>query len=162
MFDRLVEEFCQFDDFCLAFDPRWDARLLTQGAQSSRKPGPEAGLADSEIMTILVLYHSSHFKNFKTFYQGVVLALLRPAFPKAPCYARFIALTRHVWMPLTFCSVGWDAGPAFTISTAHHFPSATIAGSTGTGCSSIWPGAAKPASAKLAKGSGGVAAGMAR
>jgi DDE family transposase len=34
-------------------------------------------------------------------YQGVVLALLRPAFPKAPCYARFIALTSHVWVSLT-------------------------------------------------------------
>ena len=52
-------------------------------------------------MTILVLYHSSHFRHFKAFYEGVVLTLLRSAFPKAPCYARFIALTNHVWMPLT-------------------------------------------------------------
>ena len=96
MFDRLLEDFCQFDDFCQAFGPRWEARLLTQGTQSSRYRGPKAGLAESEIMTILVLYHSSHFKNFKTFYEGVVLALLRPAFPKAPCYARFVALTGHV------------------------------------------------------------------
>jgi hypothetical protein len=27
--------------------------------------------------------------------------LLRSAFPQSPCYARFIALTNHVWMPLT-------------------------------------------------------------
>jgi hypothetical protein len=67
MFDRLVEDFCQFDDFCQAFYPRWEARLLTDGAQSCRHRGPKAGLSDSEIMTILVLYHSSHFKNFKTF-----------------------------------------------------------------------------------------------
>ena len=84
MFDRLVEDFCQFDDFCQAFYPRWEARLLTQGAAPGKKRGPEAGLADSEIMTILVLYHSSQFKNFKTFYEGVVLALLRSAFPKRP------------------------------------------------------------------------------
>jgi Transposase DDE domain len=101
MFDRLVEDFCQFDDFCRAFSPYWEARLLTQGAQPTRKRGPQAGLADSEIMTILVLYHSSHFRNFKAFYEGVVLALLRPAFPKAPCYARFITLTSHVWVALT-------------------------------------------------------------
>ena len=101
MFDRLVEDFCQFDDFCQAFYPHWSARLLRQGAQPAKKRGPQAGLADSEIMTILVLYHSSRFKNFKAFYEGIVLALLRPAFPKAPCYARFIALTHHVWVPLT-------------------------------------------------------------
>ena len=51
MFDRLVEDFCQFDDFCQGFYPRWEARLLTQGARG-KKRGPEAGLAKSEIMTI--------------------------------------------------------------------------------------------------------------
>src|SRR3954452_18903856 len=101
MFDQLVEDYCQFDDFCKGFYPHWEAQLLAEGAAPCKKRGPEAGLADSEIMTILVLYHSSHFKNFKTFYEGIVLALLRSAFPKAPCYARFIALTSHVWVPLT-------------------------------------------------------------
>ena len=100
MFDRLVEDFCQFDDFCQAFGPHWEARLLRQGAQPAKKRGPQAGLADSEIMTILVLYHSSNFRHFKAFYEGVVLSLLRSAFPQAPCYARFIALTNHVWVPL--------------------------------------------------------------
>jgi hypothetical protein len=61
MFDRLVEDFCQFDDFCQAFGPHWEARLLSQEARPAKKRGPQAGLADSEIMTILVLYHSSHF-----------------------------------------------------------------------------------------------------
>jgi Transposase DDE domain len=101
MFDRLVEDFCQFDDFCQAFGPLWDARRLRQGTQPAKKRGPPAGLADSEIMTILVLYHRSQFRHFKAFYEGVVLTLLRSAFPKAPCYARFIALTNHVWVPLT-------------------------------------------------------------
>jgi hypothetical protein len=101
MFDRLVEDFCQFDDFCQAFYPPWEAQLLAQGGQPAKKRGPRAGLADSEIMTILVLYHSSRFRNFKAFYEGVVLALLRAAFPKAPCYARFITLSQHVWVPLT-------------------------------------------------------------
>src|SRR5947209_3529535 len=101
MFDRLVEDFCQFDDFCQAFSPHWQARLLREEAQPAKKRGPQAGLADSEIMTILVLYHSSNFRHFRAFYEGVVLTLLRSAFPKAPCYARFIALIHHVWVPLT-------------------------------------------------------------
>src|SRR3954452_17118798 len=85
MFDRLVEDFCQFDDFCQAFGPHWEALLLGQGAQPAKKRGAQAGLADSAIMTILVLYHSSHFRHFKAFYEGIVLTLLRSAFPKAPC-----------------------------------------------------------------------------
>jgi Transposase DDE domain len=101
MFERLVEDVCQFDDFCQAFGPHWEARLLSQEAQPAKKRGPQAGLADSEIMTILVLYHSWHFRHFKAFYEGVVLTLLRSACPKARCYARFITLTHHVWVPLT-------------------------------------------------------------
>src|SRR4051812_33211151 len=72
MFDRLVEDFCQFDDFCQAFRPHWEARLLSEEAQPAKKRGPQPGLVDSEIMTILVLYHSSRFSNFKAFYEGVV------------------------------------------------------------------------------------------
>src|SRR3954464_2218504 len=72
MFDRLLEGFCQPADFFQAFCPRWEAQLLRQGAQPARKRGPQAGLADSEIMTILVLYHSSRFSNFKAFYEAVV------------------------------------------------------------------------------------------
>src|SRR3954470_11332339 len=101
MFDRLGGEFCRVGEFCQSLWPPCDAQILSQEAQPARKRGPQAGLADSEIMTILVLYHSSHFRHFKAFYEGVVLTLLRSAFPKAPCYGRFIALTNHVWVPLT-------------------------------------------------------------
>jgi hypothetical protein len=62
--------------------------LIADGKVPARKHGPESGLADSEIMTLLVLYHSSRFKNFKTFYSGIVLKMLRSYFPGAPCYER--------------------------------------------------------------------------
>ncbi len=68
MFDRLVETFCEFDDFCKSVQPQWEATLVTDGETPDRKHGPEGGLCDSEIMTLLVLYHGSRFKNFKTFY----------------------------------------------------------------------------------------------
>ena len=73
MFDRLVEDFCQFDDFCQAFSPHWEARLLRQGAQPARKRGPQVGLADSEIMPILALYHSSQFRDFRALQDRTVL-----------------------------------------------------------------------------------------
>jgi hypothetical protein len=102
MFDRLVEIFCDFDDFCKLIKTQWEAMQLTNGAPSGRKHGPEGGLIDSEIMTILILYHGSRFKNFKTFYNNVVLILLRSWFPGAPCYERFLTLTRRVWSLLAF------------------------------------------------------------
>src|SRR4051812_679198 len=89
MFDRLVEDFCQFDDFCQAFSPHWQARLLNQEAQPAKKRGPQAGLADSEIMTILGLYYSSPFSKFKAFYEGGGFTLLRSAFSQTPPFWRF-------------------------------------------------------------------------
>ena len=102
MLDRLVERFCEFDDFCKSIRMQWEAMLLTDGKTPDRKHGPAGGLIDSEIMTILVLYHASRFKNFKAFYNGVVLGMLRPYFPGAPCYERFITLTKRVWALLAF------------------------------------------------------------
>ena len=77
-----------------------DAAVEQQGSRSTI--WAEGGLADSEIMTVLVLYHSSRFKNFKTFYNGIVLGLLRKCFPGAPATERFIALTSRVWTLLVF------------------------------------------------------------
>jgi hypothetical protein len=103
MFDRLEERFCEFDDFCKSVRSQWEAMLLTAGKISGQqRHGPECGLCDSEIMTLLVLYHASRFKNFKTFYNGVVLGMLKPWFPKAPCYERFLTLTKRVWALLAF------------------------------------------------------------
>jgi DDE family transposase len=82
--------------------PEWEAMLLTDGEKPDRKHGPECGLVDSEIMTILVIYHASRYKNFKTFYNGVVRTLLRSHFPSAPCYERFLTLTKRVWPLLVF------------------------------------------------------------
>ncbi len=101
MFDQLVETFCDFDDFCKSIKTQWEAMQLTDG-KTHRKHGPEGGVCDSEIMTILVLYHASRFKNFKTFYNGVVLGMLRRYFPGAPCYERFLTLTSRVWALLAF------------------------------------------------------------
>jgi hypothetical protein len=54
MFDQLVERFCEFDDFCQAVGPQWEATMLTEGQAGKHKPGPERGLANAGIMTLLV------------------------------------------------------------------------------------------------------------
>ena len=63
MLDRIVEVFCEVDDFCQAFVPQWEASLLGTGGPAPR--GPQPGLSTSEIITLLLVLHSSGFKYLK-------------------------------------------------------------------------------------------------
>ncbi len=119
MLDRLVETFCKLDDFCQSFFPQWEAYLLATGKSSPR--GPSKGLNDSEIMTILILYHSSSFRHFKNFYQGVVQEWWKAYFPSAPSYHRFLELIPRVMVPMTMflqAHMGKKTGIYYIDSTA--------------------------------------------
>jgi hypothetical protein len=57
-------------------------------------------LAISEIMTILVFFHASHYRTFKHFYQGQMLGPGRAEFPRLPSYTRFVELIPLTLLPL--------------------------------------------------------------
>src|SRR3954453_7505808 len=50
MLDRIVEVFCEVDDFCQAFVPQWEASLLGTGGLPPR--GPQPDLPTREIITL--------------------------------------------------------------------------------------------------------------
>jgi transposase len=89
--------FCDIDDFCLLFEPAWKRHLLASGACRRRKPG---ALALSEVMTILVLFHLSGYRNFKAFYTEHVMRHLAGSFPRLVSYQRFVELQRDALAPL--------------------------------------------------------------
>lgn len=89
----LQELFCSIDDFCQKFEPRWHRQLLTQGIKTRHRP---RRLCLSEIMTILVAFHQSHYRNFKYFYLHQVCVHWNSAFPQLVSYSRFVE-----WMPST-------------------------------------------------------------
>jgi hypothetical protein len=95
--DRLVEVFCEVDDFCKAFQPPWQARQL---GGSAKPRGPKPGLTDSEIITLLLMLHSSGFKYLKNFYTSPMGEVLRRYFPGMPCYERFVTLQKSGFVPL--------------------------------------------------------------
>jgi len=86
--------------FASHFSPQWEQYQVSNGDSCSVR-GPSCGLCESEIMTILLLYHSSGYRHLKSFYNGVILQWLRSAFPKAPCYDRFIALQPRAFAAMT-------------------------------------------------------------
>jgi hypothetical protein len=52
------------------------------------------------VMTIIVLFHSSGYRNFKTFYTEYVVKHLRWAFPRLVSYNRFVELMPSALVPL--------------------------------------------------------------
>jgi len=85
--------FCDIDDFCQVFEPKWSSRLIENGLKTRNRA---KGLCLSEIMTILVSFHQNYYRNFKHFYLDYVCVYWRDAFPALPSYQRFIE-----WMPST-------------------------------------------------------------
>jgi len=60
--NKLVELYCDVDDFCKIFIPQWQKQLLEDGTQKRQRNGR---MTTSEIMTIVVGFHMSHYRDFK-------------------------------------------------------------------------------------------------
>jgi transposase len=93
----ILELFCNVDDFCL-----WYARCVSKCALGpvKAKPGPKSGLVMSEIMTIIIHFHQSHYRDFKAYYTQHVLVHLRSEFPGLVSYTRFVELMPAALLPL--------------------------------------------------------------
>ena len=89
--------FCDIDDFCLLFEPLWRDRLLRDVPRQRQRA---TTLCLSEVMTIIVLFHSSGYRNFKTFYTAHVLQHMTWAFPRMVSYNRFVELMPSALVPL--------------------------------------------------------------
>lgn len=88
--DRLAI-FCEIDDFCRTFEPKFNQQLLADGERKRIKP---SRMSRSEVMTILVLFHRSGFRDLKSFYTKVVCKHWRKDFRNLLSYNRFVELQR--------------------------------------------------------------------
>jgi transposase len=95
--ESLLELFVHVDDFCKAFLPNLEQFLLSSGAIKRRR---ERSLSISEVMTILIHFHQSHYRNFKAYYCEHVLAHLRSEFPDLVSYTRFVDFIPSALLPL--------------------------------------------------------------
>jgi hypothetical protein len=117
----LLHLFCSVDDFCHAFLPLWrEQQLPAQGTECKRRRRASR-LSESEIMTIVIAFHASRFRDFKTFYLVQVCQTWRAEFPRAVSYNRFIELIPRTLVPLaaylrSLC--GRCSGISFLDSTA--------------------------------------------
>ena len=93
----ILTVFCQIDDFCQEFEPKFNQMLLSDGKRQRNKP---SAMCLSEVMTILVMFHVLGFRNLKTFYNNFVCCYWRKEFPNLLSYNRFVELERDALIPL--------------------------------------------------------------
>jgi len=60
----------------------------------------DRGLSMREIMTILIHFHQSHYRDFKAYYTDYVLERLSKEFPGLVSYTRFVEYMPSVLIPL--------------------------------------------------------------
>jgi transposase len=117
--DSLLELFCDVDDFCQKFEPLWNQQQLASGEKKRQRA---RSLTISEIMTILIAFHQSHYRDFKAYYCEQVSKNWHNEFPGLVSYTRFVEYTPSVVIPLigylrTRC-LGRCSGISFIDSTS--------------------------------------------
>lgn len=117
--DSLLELFCDVDDFCQTVVPGWKQQMLSAGVLQRHR---ERSLSMSEIMTILIHFHQSHYRDFKAYYIDYVQERLQKEFPGLVSYTRFVEFIPSVLMPLCVylrrSGFGTCTGISFMDSTA--------------------------------------------
>jgi hypothetical protein len=96
--DKVTEIFAKVDDFCPEFETEFK-RARVEGSEGKRSRDRKAGLCDSEIIAILILFRGGQFRNFKWFYNHYVREYLADAFPGLVSYNRFIELSHRSSIP---------------------------------------------------------------
>lgn len=113
----ITELFIYIDDFCKQYELFMNKDKLPLTRCPTRTPG----LHVSEIMTIILLFHQSPTKNFKSFYERY-LPLYIDDFPHLPSYNRFVELKQrclgHFHALLTIlCALAEQTGIGYIDST---------------------------------------------
>src|SRR3954453_13220886 len=94
----IVTIFCDIDEFGRHWLEAGQALLPVRSDPPQRHRASSFTL--SEVMTILVWFHASHYRPCKHYYCDSVLAGKRAEFPGLPSYTRFVELIPLTLLPL--------------------------------------------------------------
>src|SRR5260221_4983990 len=114
----ILDLFCAVDDFWQTFAPQWEHDLLTSGRRQRRQRA--TALHPSELMTLVIAFHQSHYRTFKAYYTEHVQPHWQAEVPHLVSYPRFVALLPTILVPLTaylHTQLGSCTGLSFIDST---------------------------------------------
>lgn len=117
--DKLIEIFIAVDDFFKEFETEINKTRLLDPNKSVRNR--KSMLCESEMMTILIAFHHSHYTNFKAFYKEYVCQFWTDLFPGLISYERFNQTQHRVMIPmmafLSIKALSFSRGVNFIDST---------------------------------------------
>lgn len=93
--DKITEIFYLTDEFCKEFQKSIEGYLI--GNVPKKKPI----MSQSEVISILIIFHGMQHKNMKHFYLNYVQRHLTHLFPNTVSYNRFVELSQQVILPMT-------------------------------------------------------------
>lgn len=92
----IVTLFCDVDDFCEEYEAKAQERLADKTRRNRKYR-----LSKSEIMTILIYFHASNYRNFKHYYLEYICKYLNDHFPNLVSYNRFVEIGPKVALELS-------------------------------------------------------------
>ena len=113
----ITELYSFIDDFCHIYSGYEKKQLLPSNKQRNRL----CSMSLSEIMTIMVMYQTSHAKNFKYVYKTCIEYIHKKDFPNALSYNRFLELMSRLFLPFNIplhMLFGEETGTYFMDTTA--------------------------------------------
>jgi hypothetical protein len=118
--DKITEIYFIIDEFTKEFNKTITAHGLN-GKDAPKKRNRKFTMTDSEVMTILVLFHAMGYKNLKHFYRFYIEKHLKKEFPHLVSYNRFVELQKKVVVPMALflktCCLGQCTGISIIDST---------------------------------------------
>ena len=117
---KVTEIFFIIDEFDKNFEKIVSDHSLVQNTDLKQR-NRKSTLSDSEVMTILILFHSGHYRDLKHYYINHVKKHMKNEFPQTVSYNRFVELQKKVVVKLSiflkmFC-LGKCTGISYIDST---------------------------------------------
>lgn len=113
--NKITEIFYLIDEFCIEFDKSVEKHIL------GNKPKRTPKMSTSEVITIMVMFHTGGFRNMKHFYLHYLQVHKQHLFPNTVSYNRFVELMQSASLPMTIflktCCLGEGTGISFIDST---------------------------------------------
>lgn len=118
--DKVIEIFCLIDDFCKEMNQIIDQNVIVQDT-GKKKRNRKSKMSDSEVITIMILFHLKGYRCLKHFYINHVTQYMKDDFPETVSYNRFVELQKKHILPMTIflqtCCLGKCSGISFLDST---------------------------------------------